>query len=258
ALPIFAGSGIDTDDRGFVRIRPTLQSVGRDDVFAVGDCAAWTESRGLAKAGVYAVRQGPVLAHNLMARARGAQRLRAYRPQRDFLSLLNLGDGQAIGTKWGVSVEGRPVFALKDWIDRRFVRRFQVLNPADSVPTDFAATPMSAGEMLCGGCAAKVGETGLHRALDRLGPTSHPAVILGLSQADDAAAVETERGEIVAATIGGFRPLAEHPYLGGGGGRRGAEAGRPPSAASAPSRTIRIWSGAWPRSTRSATSGPRA
>jgi selenide, water dikinase len=213
ALPIFAGSGIDTDDRGFVRIRPTLQSVGRDDVFAVGDCAAWTESRGLAKAGVYAVRQGPVLAHNLMARARGAQRLRAYRPQRDFLSLLNLGDGQAIGTKWGVSVEGRPVFALKDWIDRRFVRRFQVLNPDDSVATDFAATPMSAGEMLCGGCAAKVGETGLHRALDRLGPTSHPEVILGLSQADDAAAVETERGEIVAATIDGFRAFADDPYL---------------------------------------------
>jgi selenide,water dikinase len=212
ALPIFDGSGLETDERGFVRIRPTLQAVGRDDVFAVGDCAAWTTGPGLAKAGVYAVRQGPALAHNLIARLRG-ERLRAYRPQRDFLSLLNLGDGRAIAAKWGVTAEGRRVFALKDWIDRRFVRRFQVLGRDDAVTPDFAAAPMPAGDMLCGGCAAKVGESSLHRALERLGPISHPAVILGLAQPDDAAAVETERGEIVAATIDGFRAFADDPYL---------------------------------------------
>ena len=212
ALPLFDRSGLETDERGFVRIRSTLQSVGHDDVFAVGDCAAWTAGPGLAKAGVYAVRQGPVLAHNLMARARGA-RLRAYRPQHDFLSLLNLGDGRAIGTKWGVSAEGRSLFALKDWIDRRFVRHFQVLGPDDAVTPDFAASPMPGGDMLCGGCAAKVGESTLARALARLGSTSDPAVILGLAQPDDAAAVETERGEIVAATIDGFRAFADDPYL---------------------------------------------
>jgi selenide,water dikinase len=211
ALPIFAGSGLETDEQGFARIGPTLQCLGHDDVFAVGDCAAWTAGPPLAKAGVYAVRQGPVLADNLVARARGG-RLRAYRPQRDFLSLLNLGDGRAIGTKWGVSAEGTTLFALKDWIDRRFVRRFQVLGPDDAVTPDFAA-PMPGGEMLCGGCAAKVGESALTRALERLGPTSHPAVILGLAQPDDAAAVETERGEIVAATIDGFRAFADDPYL---------------------------------------------
>lgn len=212
ALPIFAGSGLDTDERGFARIGPTLQCLGHDDVFAVGDCASWTAGPPLAKAGVYAVRQGPVLAHNLMARAHRG-RLRAYRPQRDFLSLLNLGDGRAIGTKWGVAVEGTTVFSLKDWIDRRFVRHFQVLGPDDAVTPDFAAAPMPGGEMLCGGCAAKVGESALTRALERLGPTSHPAVILGLAQPDDAAAVETERGEIVAATIDSFRAFADDPYL---------------------------------------------
>jgi len=212
ALPIFSGSGLETDERGFVRIRPTLQCLGHDDVFAVGDCAAWTAGPPLAKAGVYAVRQGPVLAHNLMARARGG-RLRAYRPQRDFLSLLNLGDGRAIGTKWGAAAEATALFSLKDWIDRRFVRRFQVLGPDDAVTPDFAASPMPGGEMLCGGCAAKVGESALTRALERLGPASHPSVILGLTQPDDVAAVETERGEIVAATVDSFRAFADDPYL---------------------------------------------
>ncbi|HTI55534.1 MAG TPA: selenide, water dikinase SelD [Verrucomicrobiae bacterium] len=212
ALPIFTGSGLETDARGFVRIRPTLQCLGRDDVFAVGDCAAWTAGPALAKTGVYAVRQGPVLAHNLRARARGG-RLSAYRPQRDFLSLLNLGDGRAIGTKWGVAVEGASLFSLKNWIDRRFVRRFQVLGPDDAVTPDFAASPMPGGDMLCGGCAAKVGESALTRALERLAPASHPAVILGLAQPDDAAAVETDRGEIVAATVDGFRAFSDDPYL---------------------------------------------
>lgn len=212
ALPIFDGSGLETDERGFVRVRPTLQAVGRDDVFAVGDCAAWTAGPGLAKAGVYAVRQGPVLAHNLIARLRG-KRLRAHRPQRDFLSLLNLGDGHAIAAKWGVAAEGTTLFSLKDWIDRRFVRRFQVLDRDGAVTPDFAGAPMPARDMLCGGCAAKVGESSLTRALERLGVPSHPAVVLGLAQPDDAAAVETERGEIVAATIDGFRAFADDPYL---------------------------------------------
>jgi selenide,water dikinase len=109
---------------------------------------------------VYAVRQGPVLADNLIARAGGpiGRRLRRYRPQRDFLSLLNLGDGTAIGAKWGVAAQGRALFALKDRIDCRFVRRFQVLGPDDAVTADFAATSMPDREMLCGGCAAKVGD----------------------------------------------------------------------------------------------------
>jgi selenide,water dikinase len=214
ALPIFEGSGLATD-HGFVQIGPTLQCVGREEVFAAGDCAAWTAGPPLPKAGVYAVRQGPVLADNLIARAGGpiGRRLRRYRPQRDFLSLLNLGDGTAIGAKWGVAAQGRALFALKDRIDRRFVRRFQVLGPDDAVTADFAATSMPDREMLCGGCAAKVGESALTRALERLGPTSHPAVILGLAQPDDAAAVETERGEIVAATIDGFRAFVDDPYL---------------------------------------------
>jgi selenide,water dikinase len=128
SLPLFRSSGLPLDDRGFVRVRSTLQVVGHDELFAAGDCASLVESPGLPKAGVYAVRQGPVLAGNLRAHAQG-ERLRAYRPQRDFLSLLNLGDGRAIGSKWGLSFEGGWVFRLKDRIDRRFVQRFQLPSP---------------------------------------------------------------------------------------------------------------------------------
>ena len=121
AHPLARASGLPTDDRGFVRIEPTLQVEGLRDLFAVGDCASLP---GMKKAGVYAVRAAPLLDHNLRARAAG-QALREYRPQGDFLSLLNLGDGTAMGFKWGLVVEGRWVMRLKDRIDRAFMRRYE-------------------------------------------------------------------------------------------------------------------------------------
>lgn len=124
--PLFDRSALSTDERGFVRTRATLQVVGTDEVFAAGDCATMLDHPRLAKAGVYAVRQGPYLAANLAAALDGG-RLRRYRPQADFLALLALGNGAALGAKWGVSFEGNWVGMLKDHIDRRFVRRFQVL-----------------------------------------------------------------------------------------------------------------------------------
>jgi len=213
SLDLFKGAGVATDPKGFLRVRRTLQLVGHDDVFAVGDCASLEGAPDLPKAGVYAVREGPVLVANLRARLMGHP-LEAYYPQRDFLSLLNLGDGRAIGSKWGASFEGAWVFGLKDWIDRRFMRRFQVLAEDGALAPEFARMPiMGNPDMVCGGCAAKVGESTLTRALERLGAASDPSVVLGLGVPDDAAAVATERGEVIVSSVDGFRAFTDDPYL---------------------------------------------
>jgi selenide,water dikinase len=118
-------SPLERDAGGFARVRSTLEVVGAPDLFAAGDCAALEDHPWVPKAGVYAVRQGPVLEANLRARLRG-DALRAYRPQREFLALINLGQRRALGTKWGIALAGRWVWCAKDRIDRRFVRRFRV------------------------------------------------------------------------------------------------------------------------------------
>ncbi len=123
--PLFTDSGLCTDERGFLRVRPTLQAEQHDDLFATGDCATLIEHPQTPKAGVYAVRQGPYITDNLRAALDGAP-LRAYVPQRDFLTLLNVAGGRALGAKWGFGFGGRWVMALKDHIDRKFMRRFQV------------------------------------------------------------------------------------------------------------------------------------
>jgi selenide,water dikinase len=121
AHPLAAESGLPVDERGFVRSEPTLRIQGEETLFAVGDCASLP---GMQKAGVYAVRAGPLLDHNLRAVLQG-DRLQEYTPQRDFLSLLNLGDGTAIGSKWGIAIEGRAMMRLKDRIDRAFMQKYR-------------------------------------------------------------------------------------------------------------------------------------
>ena len=118
--PLAIASGLPVDARGFVKTQPTFQVDGQEKLFAVGDCASLP---GMQKAGVYAVRAGPLLDHNLRA-VLLAGRLREYTPQHDFLSLLNLGDGSAIGSKWGFAFEGRAMMKLKDRIDRAFMQKY--------------------------------------------------------------------------------------------------------------------------------------
>lgn len=122
--PVFEPSGIATDERGFALIRPTLQLKDHDNLMGTGDCVTFIDFPTTPKAGVYAVRQGPFITRNLLAWLEGRP-LEAYTPQKEFLTLMNLGDGTAIGAKWGVSFEGRWVMGLKDRIDRAFMGRFQ-------------------------------------------------------------------------------------------------------------------------------------
>lgn len=124
APPLFAASGLPVDRRGYLLVGADLRCPPPfAEIFAAGDCASLATHPDLPKAGVYAVRQAPVLAHNLSAAARG-DTLRRYRPQRRTLALLNIGGGRAIFAYGTWAWRGRWAWWLKDRIDRRFVARF--------------------------------------------------------------------------------------------------------------------------------------
>ncbi|MBW2243135.1 MAG: selenide, water dikinase SelD [Deltaproteobacteria bacterium] len=212
-VPLLGNSPLPLDKAGFVRVASSFEVEGADGLFAVGDCASLTDHAWVPKAGVHAVRAGPTLDANLRATLSGRP-LRRHRPQRDFLALLNLGGGRAIGGKWGFAFSAGAVWRLKDRIDRRFMERFQVLE-ANGAAADAFPTPEEMGmeEMPCGGCAAKVGAHPLSRALARLAPASlDDRVIVGLDAPDDAAAVRTLTGDVVLATVDGFRAFTDDPW----------------------------------------------
>ena len=109
---------------GFIRVDAQLRSVSHPQVFAVGDCAAWAQP--LPKAGVFAVRMGPVLAAQLRLALDAASSAAPYLPQQQFLVLLATGDGAAIASRGSLSVSGRWVWCWKDHIDRGFLQRFRL------------------------------------------------------------------------------------------------------------------------------------
>ena len=123
---LFGASGLPTEPRGFLWIEDTLRSLPDPRVFAVGDCGTFTQFPGIAKSGVYAVREAPILWHNLRAAARD-QPLIHYQPQRSFLSILNTADGRALLRYKGLRSWSRWAWRLKDRIDRGFMRKYQRL-----------------------------------------------------------------------------------------------------------------------------------
>jgi pyridine nucleotide-disulfide oxidoreductase family protein len=128
APEIFRASGLETDHAGFLLVDSTLRSVADSAIFAAGDAASLRPFPATPKSGVYAVRQGPILARNLGLALTGAnERFQHYRPQPRSLVLINTGDGRAILSYGSLAFTGRWVMRLKDRIDRGFMRRFQRL-----------------------------------------------------------------------------------------------------------------------------------
>jgi pyridine nucleotide-disulfide oxidoreductase family protein len=120
AAPVWlAASGLATDDGGYARVRETLQSLSHSHVFVAGDAASHRPA--LPKSGVYAVRSGAVLGHNLLAFCTGKP-LASWQPQSRALYLISTGDRRALAV-WGRwTAQGRWVWHWKDSIDRRFIR----------------------------------------------------------------------------------------------------------------------------------------
>ncbi len=128
ADPMFQGAGLDLDERGFILVDDYLRSVSDSRVFAVGDCATLASYPDTPKAGVYAVRQGPVLWRGLLAAIKGTAPPR-YEPQSGFLSILNTCDGRALLWYKGLISNSRWAWWLKDRIDRGFMAKYQGLEP---------------------------------------------------------------------------------------------------------------------------------
>jgi NADH dehydrogenase FAD-containing subunit len=132
ADPMFRQSGLELDERGFLLVDDSLRSVSDSRVFAVGDCATLINYPDTPKAGVYAVRQGPVLWRSLLATIRGTSPP-TYTPQSGFLSILNTCDGRSLLWYKGFISHSRWAWRLKDRIDRKFMTRYQRLEPQPSI-----------------------------------------------------------------------------------------------------------------------------
>ena len=160
-----AQTGLDLTD-GYITVDADLRS-SDPAIFAAGDCAHLATSP-RPKAGVFAVREAPVLFDNLRAALTGG-RLRPYRPQGDYLKLISLGGKRALADRFGMAPTGALMWRWKNRIDRTFMEKFRDL-PAMKTPPlpaeralDVEAT--LGDKPMCGGCGAKVGRDTLRGVL---------------------------------------------------------------------------------------------
>lgn len=142
APPWVGESGLSTDDRGFIAVGETLQSLSHPRIFAAGDIAT-TIAHPRPKAGVFAVRQGKPLFKNLQAAVLGKP-LQRYIPQKNLLALIGTGDGKAIASRgnWGFGPKAW-LWCWKDRIDRAFMARFDHAKVTPETPKPDRGSPNS-------------------------------------------------------------------------------------------------------------------
>ena len=221
AQPWLRDSGLTVDERGFVTVADTLESVSHRGVFASGDCAG-VRDHPREKSGVFAVRQGKPLERNLR-RSSGDQSLLAFTPQKHFLSLISTGDRGAVASRgrWS-GAPGGWIWKWKNWLDRRFLVQFSSLPTIDQPRLSGITNKLArmdsnaivkAASMRCGGCGAKVGAGVLRRVLHELSSPPRGDIISGMEEADDAAVIKVPADRMLVQSVDSFRTMVDDPYV---------------------------------------------
>jgi selenide, water dikinase len=224
-------SGLAVDEKGFVLVQDTLQSISHPHVFAAGDVATMV-NHPRPKAGVFAVRQGKPLFQNLQRFLQGKP-LKPYHPQKDYLSLIGTGDRSAVASRGWLGWQSPLLWQWKEHIDRKFMAKFnnlpamnanapaktaqQSLYPSSFIPHPSSSIPHPSPKMHCAGCGSKVGSSTLERVLTRV-QQDQPAIIrndilVGLDAPDDAAVVQVPVGQAMVQTVDYFRSLINDPFV---------------------------------------------
>ena len=121
---LFRDSGLPTGPDGGLLVNEFLQSAAHPEIFGGGDCI-YFQPQPLDKVGVYAVRENMILRDNLLAALEG-RGLTPFKPQQTYLLIFNMGDGRGIFRRKNVVFGCGLAFRLKDYIDRKFMRKFQI------------------------------------------------------------------------------------------------------------------------------------
>lgn len=203
-------SGFNVDKNGFLKVNRFLQTESVPNVFGAGDVVSLNDQP-RPKSGVYSVREGPYLAENLRRYLTG-RGLKKFRAQRRALALIRTAPGVATASRGLVQASGRWLWRYKDWIDRRFMQRFQDL-PVMAVPKLSYRGELQAeapdASMRCGGCGAKLGADLLQRVLHRLDIHAPESVFMGVGE--DAAVVNMGSATM-AISCDGFRAMVDDPW----------------------------------------------
>ena len=112
------------DKRGFLLVNSYLQAIENEYIFASGDTAS-IEKKEFPKAGVYSVRQGPILSKNIINHIL-KKPLKSYKPQTNFLKIISTGNKNAVFCWKKLALKGNFFWWLKKKIDLKFLEQYKI------------------------------------------------------------------------------------------------------------------------------------
>ena len=220
----FKSSGLPVNQEGFLKVAEKLLVENEDALFAAGDCIHFSPSP-LKKAGVYAVRQGMILEHNIRAFFTRKSLLKTFQPKKNVLSLITIGDRKALVHQDSASIlrwlPPAQLWTVKDWIDRRFMARFQA-RTFGTKPRHFdkfmpvpksTLVPEEWQDNTCGGCGSKLAASTLTQSLKKLDIPKDDLVLLGVKDGEDCALTQVSGNTLCLQSIDQFRSFISDPYL---------------------------------------------
>lgn len=113
--------GYEVTDENFLKVENDL--CADENSIAMGDMVFLKKYPKTPKAGVFAIRQAPILYKNLRNMLDGINERVEYTPQKKYLQLLNCGSRNAIlnyGKRY--SFKGKIPWKIKDYIDREYMK----------------------------------------------------------------------------------------------------------------------------------------
>ncbi|MEE3290180.1 MAG: selenide, water dikinase SelD [Pseudomonadota bacterium] len=219
SIPPWPGEcGLALTEDGFIEVNSHLQSTSHEFVFAAGDVA---DIRGdpRPKSGVYAVRQGPPLAKNLVRYATGKS-LTRYKPQQHALALLSMGNKSAIASRNNFFFQGRSVWSIKHNIDTSFIKKYSNL-PEMNAQLDLAEglvdkqteQQLRSHALRCAGCGAKVASNVLQEVLQQLSIIDRGDVLISEATTEDASLIKLDDGRILVQSIDQIKAFVNDPWI---------------------------------------------
>jgi len=219
SIPPWPGEcGLALSEDGFIEVNSHLQSTSHEFVFAAGD-AANIRGEPRPKSGVYAVRQGPPLAKNLVRYATGKS-LTHYKPQQHALALLSMGNKSAIASRNNFFFQGRSVWSIKHNIDTRFIKKYSDL-PEMNAQLDLAEglvdkqteQQLRSHALRCAGCGAKVASNVLQEVLQQLSTIDRGDVLTSGATTEDASLIKLDDGRILVQSIDQIKAFVNDPWI---------------------------------------------
>ncbi len=120
---VLKNSNVPTGKDGALLVNGFLQSVAFKEIFGCGDLVEFGP-RLLDRAMAFAVRENPVILNNLKA-AFGKGEMMKFRPRKNFITILDMGDDTGILIRGALVRHGKYALRLKNHIDNSFMKKYQ-------------------------------------------------------------------------------------------------------------------------------------